>query len=1142
MTPSGGEPAEPELVWQPELTAPGAWGIGVTNEFVRRPFVRTLVDGEGDTSGELLGRMWGTTFTGAVGFGSRFGVGVAMPVWWTSEGVSGGANGVTPGDLRLWLPVNLVWSERGKPTLAAVLEGTAPTGDASEFMGQGSFGGGLRLAAGQRGETLGWNGDLGVNWAPGNTYDGIDHTWTGRLGLAADVRPIRWFGFGVEGWASYPLSGRAVGDLSGELLGRVGVRVMDRVAVDLAGGTAAAPGVGSSDGRVYLRLGVGSSRAPRVKVVEKPVETPVVAAAPTVELRVHVKTADGAPHVAALRIVGPDSPRDLTTDASGNALVRVRAGNWSAEVAAEGFGQQTLAFVVEEERYRAVDLDVVLQTAAHGDAALAVTVRDVEGRPIDHAVVALDGVSLGRTGNGGTLALLALEGGSRSLTVEAPDYLPADPRPLTLHEGENAVSVTLQRPPGQVHVVTRSAAGTVDDAVARFVGPEDILPEPIGPTGERTWTLVPGHWLVAVSAASFGLQEREVTVEPGSTALVVVDVVLRKAEPGSSRLVVRAIDPAGVPVTGATVRIDGDVVGATANEGSLAVEGLHAGTRRVEVSALHARPAEAVPVELGPGTREIEIPLRWMPGVVHVRARGVEAALVDAVVRVDGPTSMPPTQLGPDGEATLTLDPGEWTIALSSPAYGLQERDVVVLPGDDTVLDLDATLLSAMGSSELDLTVARLDGERVAGARLSVDGRDAGATASGGSLTLRGIAPGTHHLVVRADLLGTWERDVKFGSGPTPVRAELEWGSADVRVRARAQTAPAEDALARFYGADSRPPTPLGATGERVFALEPGPWTLVVSSPKYGFAERDLDVETSAQPVAVDVNLVGDSTASVLVQVVDPAGTPVHGATLVVGREDRALGETGVSVLTDVRPGALALSVRAPGFAPLTGEKLAVVSGAQTRRLRMQWLARPLRVSVRGADGVPVAAEVRLAGPGKPGVARADADGVASASVLPGVWQVLVSAPEYGAWRQDVLVDPGVEPVAVVATLSASRIAVTASAVEIHEQVQFDFDQASIQASSHGVLEEVVSALLLHPEITRIEVQGHTDTKGTDVYNMDLSQRRADAVRQYLMNRGVAGERLVAIGYGATRPIATNETEGGRGKNRRVQFEIVRGR
>ena len=116
---------------------------------------------------------------------------------------------------------------------------------------------------------------------------------------------------------------------------------------------------------------------------------------------------------------------------------------------------------------------------------------------------------------------------------------------------------------------------------------------------------------------------------------------------------------------------------------------------------------------------------------------------------------------------------------------------------------------------------------------------------------------------------------------------------------------------------------------------------------------------------------------------------------------------------------------------------------------------------------------------------------------------------------------------------------VTSSEVRLLQQIQFDFDSARIKAVSNPILDEIVQALKDHPEILHVEVQGHTDESGTTAYNRRLSQRRAEAVRQALVSRGIDPDRLSAKGYGRDVPLDDNETEEGRQKNRRVQFKIV---
>ena len=104
--------------------------------------------------------------------------------------------------------------------------------------------------------------------------------------------------------------------------------------------------------------------------------------------------------------------------------------------------------------------------------------------------------------------------------------------------------------------------------------------------------------------------------------------------------------------------------------------------------------------------------------------------------------------------------------------------------------------------------------------------------------------------------------------------------------------------------------------------------------------------------------------------------------------------------------------------------------------------------------------------------------------------------------------------------------------------VTFAFDSANLNPQFHPVLDKVAATLVEYNK-TVIEVAGHTDSVGSDAYNQQLSQRRADSVSTYLSSRGVDRSRMVTIGAGETHPVATNDTEDGRAQNRRVEITIV---
>ena len=121
------------------------------------------------------------------------------------------------------------------------------------------------------------------------------------------------------------------------------------------------------------------------------------------------------------------------------------------------------------------------------------------------------------------------------------------------------------------------------------------------------------------------------------------------------------------------------------------------------------------------------------------------------------------------------------------------------------------------------------------------------------------------------------------------------------------------------------------------------------------------------------------------------------------------------------------------------------------------------------------------------------------------------------------------------AALAAPTPAPAAPQKLVMEGVNFDFDKAVIRQEDIPKLDRDVATLKEWGDV-KVEVAGHTCNIGTDEYNMGLSQRRADAVRNYLISKGVSADRLTAKGYGESRPIADNSTREGRIQNRRVEL------
>ncbi len=110
--------------------------------------------------------------------------------------------------------------------------------------------------------------------------------------------------------------------------------------------------------------------------------------------------------------------------------------------------------------------------------------------------------------------------------------------------------------------------------------------------------------------------------------------------------------------------------------------------------------------------------------------------------------------------------------------------------------------------------------------------------------------------------------------------------------------------------------------------------------------------------------------------------------------------------------------------------------------------------------------------------------------------------------------------------------------VEFSESVLFGFNQSELNAQSYRSLDKLITVLNKYPD-TDLEIDGHTDSKGTDTYNQTLSEKRANAVGSYLMGHSISSGRIKTVGYGERYPKYSNDTENGRAGNRRVEFQIT---
>ncbi|MBV9950054.1 MAG: OmpA family protein [Myxococcales bacterium] len=251
----------------------------------------------------------------------------------------------------------------------------------------------------------------------------------------------------------------------------------------------------------------------------------------------------------------------------------------------------------------------------------------------------------------------------------------------------------------------------------------------------------------------------------------------------------------------------------------------------------------------------------------------------------------------------------------------------------------------------------------------------------------------------------------------------------------------------------------------------------------------------------------------------------------------------------DVPPGKYTLDVKAEGYKPGACEANVPEEGGEVQLdCPLEALPRTGSVSghVRDADtnqplgAVPVVLtdaqkkELRLATDTSGGFKFDSVTaGPVELSIVADGYLVLVVPTEVKA-RQDTPVELLLRP-----KPRQSNVAVTGTEITIKQQIQFALDSAVILPESFGLLTEIADSIIRHPEIRRVEVQGHTDNSGTPDHNMVLSEQRAEAVRAWLVQHGVPPDRLVSKGYGQDKPLVPNVTPQMRARNRRVQFIIL---
>lgn len=1152
FTPGQGTLTAPRTLWQPWSAPKGAWVADLSFEYAHAPILALYPNTSEPTP--YLTRMVVADLAGMYAIHRRFGVAASVPIYGASQSslvtndTSVGPDGPGIGDMRIWAPIGVIVPDGEGFGLSVIPELTLPTGN-TQLRGQ-ALAGGLVVAAGYDQGFVDLNANVGLRQS---TYPrGGDDAATLLLeadtrtqllvGGSAAVKPDDDLAIVTEVWSQVGLTSDS-DNLASPAEAAVTVRwqAIESTTLTIGGASAINGGAGAPRFRVYMGAQWGKRPDDQLEVMD-PLEVLKKAEGPY-DLVVRVRDERGRAVRAEVAVTDAAGETRVTeTDRDGAAVIRLEPGVFEVAIASEGLGTQTRTVDLSEGRYTPPSVDAVLHDEA-GDGTLAVVVQDTEDRRVDGASVEVDGEQYGTTGTGGDLVIEGLSDGDHSVQATAADFV--TPTAQTLKTGEANNVLVLDRPPGSVQILCRTPDHqVVGDAQVRFLGPAEVEPAEIGLTGKKIFQLEEGTWTVMVSSAEYGVQEREVVVDPLRKVLQQVDVVLTPVV-GEAELRLTVLDPDGNPVQGAQVTLDGASYGSTSNGGTLTLTGLEPGARVLDVDGERFVDEEPLDIELVDGVRELLITLDWKPGTLQVVTRGKDERPIDAQVRFDGPQDLDPQEVGPDGEQYFELPPGAWTVGVSAPELGLQVREVSVEAAQTSLIVINAVLREEEGRAVLVLTLTDPDGNPIQGALVAIDGEPVGTTANGGTLRIEGLAPSPSSLEVAGSMYEyTAVSPLELEEGPNDVDLVLQWLAGTVNVTATGPDGAPVDALVRAYGPLVLPPVRVGDDGTRVLYLEPGDWTVVASTEHMGIEQADVDVEPG-QEALVEVNfaladaVVSETTLLLLVQ--DRDGNPIQGASVQFGDDTQDTPEGGSLLFDGPATGETAMTISATGYAPIEGETVDVVTGDQTRTYTLDWIDQPVQVRVQTDQGEPLQAEVTWTGPATVATGTTDAEGRITQSLRPGEWAVNVQAgDELGAGRVAFVIEPGQAPDEIVVELVDKRVTVTDDGeVQILEQVFFDTGRATIKPASYALLDEVAANLAFHPEITQVEIQGHTDNVGTDETNQKLSARRAAAVREYLVSKGVKRSVLVAEGYGASCPVESNETDAGRAANRRVQFVVL---
>jgi outer membrane protein OmpA-like peptidoglycan-associated protein len=333
-----------------------------------------------------------------------------------------------------------------------------------------------------------------------------------------------------------------------------------------------------------------------------------------------------------------------------------------------------------------------------------------------------------------------------------------------------------------------------------------------------------------------------------------------------------------------------------------------------------------------------------------------------------------------------------------------------------------------------------------------------------------------------------------------------------------------------------RPPVQTMPDGTYEISLAPGSYRLRADAPDYRWREQGL-VLKDGDRILLDFALNKKPVAKIMGRIYDAeTNSPVAANITFPQTEFPAVtSDTAGYYNATLMPGSFRLRVEATNYQP--EDKVINLADNETKVIDIAMHSGGIltgKVS-EYETGKPLLAQITFVNTDIPKIATDPKTGIYKVAVPAGTYSVTVEADDYIMESAPVVMARDETKIQNFVLKPVPRVGERV----VLKGITFDFNSAVIRPSSYPVLDDAARVFKAKPTM-RVEIGGHTDSVGSDSYNMKLSNERANAVREYLIRyHDIDPNRLIAVGYGETQPIADNRTRSGRDTNRRIEFKVL---